>query len=54
MLQLVFWIGVVALVGYFLRWNFRRAWSVRALKNSAEKGEAKKEASKIPADAVGK
>jgi hypothetical protein len=79
MLQLVFWIGVVALVGYFLRRNFRRAWYVvrtgdanpdweklggdyfiapwerkRALKNSAEKGEAKKEASKTPADAVGK
>jgi hypothetical protein len=69
----------LALLGYVLRWNFRRFWHVlytgdmehdweklgaeyfiapwekrRFAQKKAAKAEAKKEASKTPADAVGK
>ena len=63
-------LGVVALVGYFLRWNFRRAWYI--IRTGAENPDweklgrdyfiapwekkrfEEKKAGKTPADAVGK
>jgi len=79
MLASIVILAVVVLVGYFLRWNFRRAWYVlrtgdeqpdweklgtdyfvapwekrRFAQKKAARVEAKKEASKTPADTVGK
>jgi hypothetical protein len=69
MYTIIIILGVVALVGYFLRWNLRRAWYVLRTGDEnpdweklgadyfiapwEKKGFERKKAGKIPADTVG-